>query len=259
MSASGDRGHDLRGHGHDLHGHAFHEHGRGRGHGGASGGAGAGQDLGAKAMGALLPLGIGWLLFALAIPMFGLTTGKSIAVLLGITLLLGALSELVTGLASGVSWRPTHAALAVALAAGGIVALVWPSPTLAVVARIAAWSLLALGIHALVSAFSQRQAAHGGTWWAPLTIGAFSVAMAFWAATHHHPTYSLVVLWVALTALVIGLTKFAATMRSADGEEPRLDTLMHSGFSGRAAAGAARAEQQPHMDPAAPTRGGGGS
>ncbi|WP_242423707.1 DUF308 domain-containing protein [Frankia sp. EI5c] len=200
----------------------------------------------------LLALGVCWALFALAIPMFGLTTGKSLAILLGITLLLGALGEVVTMMASGRDWKPTHAALAVAMVAVGIVALAWPGPTLVVVARITAWALLAVGIHALLTAFSQRHAVHEGTWWVPLSVGAMSLGVAFWAAAHHHPTYSFAILWVALTALMIGLTKFAATLRSVGGEEPRLEAL--SGYTGRAA-GAARSTAG-RRDTATLTRGG---
>ncbi|OHV46373.1 hypothetical protein CC117_01670 [Parafrankia colletiae] len=208
----------------------------------ASSDAGGIAAVEAKAGPALLVVGAAWVLLALAIPMFGLTTGTSIAILLGITLLLGGLSELVAAMASGTGWRPTHALLAVMLVAGGIVALAWPGPTVTVVSRIAAWALLALGIHALATAFSQRDAARAGTWWVPLVIGTFSLSIAFWASAQHRPSYTLAVLWVALTALVIGLTKFATKLRSAGGEEPRMDALTRSGFSGRATTEAARGQ-----------------
>ncbi|WP_018503246.1 HdeD family acid-resistance protein [Parafrankia discariae] len=230
-------------------------------HGGRPGAGGkkaiGGPGLAAKAGPALLMLGIGWILFALAIPMFGLTTGNSIANLLGIMLLVAAVSELAAAMTTAADWRPTHALLALLFVIGGIVALAWPAPTLTVVARMVAWYLLVAGIHAIATSFAHRRVGRGGPafgtaagnlrggapWWAPLAIGAFSIGIAFWAAAHHHPTYSFVVLWVALAALVTGLTKLAAAFHSNDhGEEQEVDSLTESGFSGRATAESARSQ-----------------
>ncbi|MEX5712623.1 DUF308 domain-containing protein [Parafrankia sp. FMc6] len=232
-----------------------HAHGGRTGAGGS--GALGGPGLAAKAGPALLMLGIGWILFALAIPMFGLTTGKSIAILLGIMLLVAAVSELAAAMTAAADWRPTHALLALLFVIGGIVALAWPAPTLTVVARMVAWYLLVAGIHAIATAFAHRRVDRGGPtfgtaagnlrggapWWAPLAIGAFSIGIAFWAAAHHYPTYSFVVLWVALAALVTGLTKVAAAFRSSGrADEQGVDTLAESGFSGRATAESARSQ-----------------
>ena len=208
----------------------------------------------AKAGPALLALGIGWLVFSLAIPQLGLRTVKSMAVLLGLLLLAAALGELSAATTAARDWRPTHAVMAVVFLTAGIVALVWPSPTIPVVARILAWSLLAKGIRDIATAFVQRRTGReratfgtdsgnlpgGSPWWAPLAIGAFSIAIAFWAASYQGLSTNLLILWIGLAALSIGLTKIAAAFWSRSEVEEGFGELPPSGYGTRAAAESAR-------------------
>ena len=107
--------------------------------------------------GMLLPLGAAWVLFALAIPQFGLTTLRSVMVLLGILLLASAVSELPSAASAARRWGWTHGVLALLFVVGGIVALAWTTPTFAAVARLTAWYLLVKGLYDVINAFVSRR------------------------------------------------------------------------------------------------------
>ncbi|MBL7495739.1 DUF308 domain-containing protein [Frankia sp. CNm7] len=239
-----------------------------------------GGGLLSKAGPALLALGIGWMIFALAIPQLELRTPKSIAVLLGLLLLASAGSELATATTASREWRPVRAMLAVVFIAAGIIALVWPSPTFRVIARILAWYLLAKGIADLATALVRRRGGRAGPgfatesgglpgrapWWAPLVIGAFSIGVAFWAVGYPSQSRNLLVLWLALAALATGLSRFMDAFHTVGEVRPELrgeagragprrdtsgvDAVPPSGFGTRAATEAHR----PDVDAKADTR-----
>ncbi len=220
----------------------------------------------------VLAAGIAWVVFALAILQFDLTTERSIAVLLGVVLLVSAVSEMIATTATARDWRWSHALLAVLCVAGGVVALAWPDPTFTVVARIVAWYLLGKGIYDVVNAFVARRAElrttglpteelrgtelraaerHGaqvadvrGTaqWWMPLIVGMFEIGVAFWAAAYPNRSLTLLVLWVGLAALATGLTKIAMAtrMRGVRRELAAVDMFPSTGFGAPAVAEATR-------------------
>ncbi|WP_239374582.1 HdeD family acid-resistance protein [Frankia sp. Cj5] len=216
-----------------------------------------GERAGAVSWWFVLAVGIAWSLFALAILQFELTTERSIAVLLGVVLFVSVASELLATTATARGWRWSHALLAVLFAAGGVVALVWPDPTFAVVARIVAWYLLGKGIFDVVNAFVARRAELRGAdfrhsdlraadspgaevadlrgaaqWWMPLIVGMFEIGVAFWAVGYPKSSLTLLVLWVALAALATGLTKIcmAARMRGARRDLATVDMFLSTGF-----------------------------
>ncbi len=205
----------------------------------------------------LLAAGVAFILFALAIPQFDLTTVRSVAILLGIVLLLSAGSELLAAMATARDWQWSHALLAVLLVAGGVVALAWPDPTFAVVARIAAWYFLIKGLYDIVNSFIARRAERYGAagedirgtaqWWMPLVIGALEIGVAFWAATYPRFSLTLLTLWVGLAALSTGLTKIAMSFRKRGvrGEFPAFSEgfLPPVGFGTGAARESGRAEE----------------
>ncbi|KLL10823.1 MULTISPECIES: HdeD family acid-resistance protein [Protofrankia] len=171
----------------------------------------------------LLAAGTVFVLFALAIPQFGLTTVRSVAILLGIVLLLSAASELLAATATARDWQWSHVLLAVLLVAGGVAALVWSQPTFTVAARIVAWYFLIKGVYDIVNSFIARRAERYGAaeedprgtaqWWMPLAIGVLEIGVAFWAVSYPRLSISLLVLWVGLAALSTGLTKIAMSFR----------------------------------------------
>jgi uncharacterized membrane protein HdeD (DUF308 family) len=211
--------------------------------------------------GPILLLGTVWVLFSLAVPQFDLTTLRSIMVLLGIILLVSAISELPAIASVAPNWRWSHSLLAVLFLVGGIVALAWTHPTFEAVARLAAWYLLVKGVYDMVNAFVARRAefrreeagvslrpAQGGPrvrgaspWWAPLAIGAFEIGIAFWAVAYPRFSLSLLVLWVALAALATGLTKIAMGFRvpAVRGTEVE-DELARTGYGPGALSDSAR-------------------
>jgi uncharacterized membrane protein HdeD (DUF308 family) len=214
---------------------------------------------------ALLALGIGWLIFSLAIPQLDFRTARSLSVLLGLLLFAAAVSELATAATADRDWRPTHGLLAFLSIAGGIVALAWPGPTITVVSRILAWYLLFKGIHDIATAFAGRSAAPRGAafgtdagnlsgrspWWAPLAVGAFEIGVAFWAVSYPHQSRGLMLLWLGLAALATGLTRITSAFWSRAAAEAEAEFVPPTGYGARAAGEAGRAGAETRVRPPA--------
>jgi uncharacterized membrane protein HdeD (DUF308 family) len=100
--------------------------------------------------------------------------------------------------------RVWHLIVGLVLIGGGIVALAWPSETFLVLARVAGWVLLIVGITTIMEAFAQRHLGIDG-WWLPLVIGVASVLIAMWAVRYPGRSIALLVLWVGITALARGI------------------------------------------------------
>jgi uncharacterized membrane protein HdeD (DUF308 family) len=215
----------------------------------------------------LLLLGAAWVVFSLIVPQLGVTSLRSVSVLLGIVLLAAAASELPAMMSAAPDRRWSHALLAVAFAAAGVVALVWPSPTFAVVARIVGWALLVKGTVDILHGFMARRAEIGGAaaarggqehpepeaaggpglrgaapWWAPLCLGVFELGLAFWAVSYPGYSLTLLLLWIGLTALTVGLSKIATAMRPGVREAAAEGPLPPTGFGAPAVGEAARTE-----------------
>ncbi|HKS49657.1 MAG TPA: DUF308 domain-containing protein [Amycolatopsis sp.] len=154
----------------------------------------------------LLVLGVLWLVFAMLVLQFDLTSARTIALAAGLLLVVAAFSQLVTAQAAR-RWRWVHFALAGAFFVAGMAALVWPDPTFLVLARLVAWFLLFKGCADLLTGFVAR--ADEAFWWLFLVVGLAEIAVAFWAAGSTTRSAALLVLWVGVVALAKGVTDIA--------------------------------------------------
>jgi uncharacterized membrane protein HdeD (DUF308 family) len=154
----------------------------------------------------LLVLGVVWLVFGMLVLQFDLVAARSIALAAGLLLVVASISQLVTAQAAR-GWRWMHGVPAAAFFVGGMIALVWPDPTLLALARLVAWLLLVKGCADLVLALAVR--AGDTMWWLLLIVGLFEIAVAFWAAGVPSRSPALLMLWIALTALAKGITDLA--------------------------------------------------
>lgn len=149
----------------------------------------------------LLVSGALWIVWAVAILQFDLTSVWSIAILTGIVLLLAALGELwMWSIAP--DWRWAHALLGVLFLVGGILAFAWPHTTFVVLARLIAWYLLFVGAFQVIEALAFRRS---DLWWLRLLGGAAAIGIAFWAADSLERSATVLVLWVGLGVLFRGV------------------------------------------------------
>lgn len=149
----------------------------------------------------LLVSGSLWMLLALAILQFNLTSVWSIAILTGIVLVLAAVGEFGVAFVAP-SWKWAHALLGLLFLAGGVVAFAWPHSTFLVLARLISWYLLFLGVFEVVEALALRRTQ---LWWLRLLAGAATIGIAFWAADSLDRSATVLVLWVGLGALFRGV------------------------------------------------------
>lgn len=165
-----------------------------------------------------LVLGGTWLAFSLSVLQFDAASAWALSVVVGLTFIAMALCELAYSALPGWSrwWHPTLSAGFFAL---GLVALVWPQPTVHVLVRIVAWFLLAKGASELVPALARR--GEDGLWWLRLALAATAFGIAFWAAGSPAHTAAALVLWIGLSALLRGVSDIALAYepRTTPGQE----------------------------------------
>lgn len=164
-----------------------------------------------------LIVGVAWMILALAVLQFDVTSVNTIAILTGLVLLGAGITEVAEA-----AWSPVrrwlHASLAVVCLAAGVAALVWPDPTFHVVARLFSWYLLLKGLVDILTAFWARD--ERGSWVLLLLVGALEVALAFWASGYQGRAATLLLLWVGIGALARGVAAivFAFRLRALGAE-----------------------------------------
>lgn len=182
--------------------------------------------------------GAAWILLALAILEFNLTSVWSIVILTGVVLFVAAGTEFgVAAIAPSLAWA--HALLGVAFLAGGVVAFAWPGETFLVLAGLIGWYLLFLGTFEIIEALSSRR---GDLWWLRLIAGAATIGVAFWAVHSLNRSATLLVLWVGLGALFRGLDQIFVAfefrhvyeLSKGAGSPPEAADLRDEGRSARA-------------------------
>jgi len=137
---------------------------------------------------------------------FSYATVWSIAVLLGVTLLLIGISEFfIAGFVP--VWRWLHALLGLGAVAAGVLALAWPGETFVIAAAIIGWYLLFRGILDIIASLITR--ADEDLWWLRLLAGAVEVGIGFWAIGYPGRSLVLLAVWVGVAALVKGFTDMA--------------------------------------------------
>jgi uncharacterized membrane protein HdeD (DUF308 family) len=146
-----------------------------------------------------------WLILALIMFRFNLTSAKSIGVLAGIVFLIAGLFELtlIAVVRSG-WWKALNALLGLLLVLGGIFSFIHPQDTFVAIAQITAFMFLFVGIMDLIIAFSDRT----GLWWLRMISGFICVGLGFWAAGEFGRKATLLIVWVGLFALFRGINSF---------------------------------------------------
>jgi uncharacterized membrane protein HdeD (DUF308 family) len=150
-----------------------------------------------------LLLGVGWLVVALAVLQFDITSVNTISLLFGVILIAAAVHEFAdVFLAPG--WKWLHGVLAALYLIGGVTALVWPDITFVALANLIGWYLLFKGTFDVVAALSLRDQLD--LWGLVLAAGILELVLAFWAVGYAGRSAALLILWVGLAAVAKGVS-----------------------------------------------------
>ena len=161
---------------------------------------------------AVLVAGLAWFVIGWLVLRADYTSLATVGVLVGVVLLVAAISE--GGLAGVVSggWRFWHIALAVLLALGAVWAFVRPVNTFFALASMLGLLLFLEGFSYVAQAFVLRD--DSPYWWLQLVSGGLLVLLALWISTSDRmwdlaARASFILVWVGFTAVFRGFRDIA--------------------------------------------------
>lgn len=166
-----------------------------------------------------LVFGIVWILFGAWLWSYRVGSLVALAALIGVTLIFSGVTEIIIGLRLP-AMRWLAVLLGVISVVGGFIVLVWPGPTLYVIAIFLAWFLFIVGIVHIVEAFF-RIGERG--WWVLLIQGGIEFLLGAWARGDHTRSVILFINLVGAFAIVRGVMEiFSAFELRRMGEPPPL-------------------------------------
>jgi uncharacterized membrane protein HdeD (DUF308 family) len=157
-----------------------------------------------------LLLGVGWMVVALAVLQFDITSVHTISLLFGVILVAAAIHEF-ADIFIAPGWKWLHAALSGLFLIGGMATLVWPDITFVALANLIGWYLLFKGTFDIVAALSFRDRID--LWGLGLAAGVLELVLAFWAVGYAGRSAALLILWVGLGALAKGVTSIVVAFQ----------------------------------------------
>ena len=161
-----------------------------------------------------------WLILALIMFRFNITSAKTLGVLAGIVFLIaGAVALGMVAVVRSGWWKALNAFLAFLLILGGIFSFIHPQDTFVAIAQITAFMFLFVGIMDLIIAFSNRT----GLWWLRMIAGFICIGLAFCPSGEFGKQAYLLLVWAGLFALFRGINSFfvAFALRGAHKELSR--------------------------------------
>jgi uncharacterized membrane protein HdeD (DUF308 family) len=150
-----------------------------------------------------LVTGLLWIFLSLLVLQFDSTSVDTIAVFVGILLLLGSAEELFHAIVMP-GWRWLHAILSVLFLVVGIDAFTYTLWTFGALALLIGWYLLFRGTFEVFASLSNRDV---DLWWLGLISGIAMILVAFWAVGYPGRSAYLLVVWVGLGALFRGISQ----------------------------------------------------
>jgi len=150
--------------------------------------------------------GVAWLIIALVVLRFDMTSVASVGVLLGVILLMAGINEfMVLGLRD-VAWKWFHGVLAALFAIGGIWAFIHPIGAFYELASILGFLLVLKGAMDLVGSVAQREVSE--LWWLGVVTGGLEILLGFWASQQFFaPRAILILVWVGFFAIFRGVSE----------------------------------------------------
>jgi uncharacterized membrane protein HdeD (DUF308 family) len=156
--------------------------------------------------GLYLVAGVLWVLYGMLVLSLRPAAVTSLALLAGIAFILGGISQIFH--ATRVErWPLLWVATGVLGIAAGIVAILWPGPTLMVLAMFVAWYLVFSGVFSMIASFMSHRRR---MWWVPLLIGALEIVLGVWAIGSPGRELLLLVNLVGFGMVLYGVTEIFA-------------------------------------------------
>jgi uncharacterized membrane protein HdeD (DUF308 family) len=151
--------------------------------------------------------GVLWLIAALVILRFDVTSITAVGVLLGVVLGFAAATEVVAAM-SAPGWRWAHWLLAVLFAVGSIWAFVHPIGAFWELASILGFLLVLKGSLDITASVVTKPV--NDLWGLGLAAGILEILLGFWASQQFFPARAtLIIIWVGFSAILRGINEIA--------------------------------------------------
>ncbi len=152
-----------------------------------------------------LVTGIAWLVAALIVLRFDITSVATVGVLLGVVLGLATVTEIIAAVAAP-GWRWAHWIFVGLFAAGSLWAFVHPIGAFWEVASILGFLLVAKGSFDIIGSTIAKPV--NELWWVGLVAGILEVLLGFWASQQFFaPRAALILIWVGFSAILRGISE----------------------------------------------------
>jgi uncharacterized membrane protein HdeD (DUF308 family) len=176
----------------------------------------------------LLVAGILWTLYGTLVLTLRPDTVASLAILAGISFILGGVSQFMLAARIRDNWRWLFVVGGLLGIAAGVVAFVWPGMTLLVLAIFIAWYLVVSGIFSVVAALVGPK---WDWWWVGLVVGLLQFGLGIWAIGSPGRELLLLVNLVGVSMVFYGVSEIFAAFALRAGELPVLpgDELLDPG------------------------------
>jgi uncharacterized membrane protein HdeD (DUF308 family) len=162
-----------------------------------------------------LIVGILWLLVALILFRFDLTSVAAVGALLGVLFSFAAVNEFaLAGMRR--DWRWLHILMGVLFVIGAVWCFVHPIGSAVELASIFGFLLVLKGSFDLIVSVMSRERSE--LWWLGLVVGILEILLGFWASQSFiRPVLALIILWAGFMALFRGISEIviAFSLRSA--------------------------------------------
>jgi uncharacterized membrane protein HdeD (DUF308 family) len=153
-----------------------------------------------------LVFGIVWILFGMWLWSYRVGSLVALAALIGITFMFSGITEIVVGLRlPALRWLAVG--IGVLSVVAGFVVLIWPGPTLYVIAVFLGWFLFVIGIVHVIRAFIRIGEPY---WWLLLIQGLIEFALGAWARGDHTRSLFLFINLAGAFAIVRGTMEIFA-------------------------------------------------
>ncbi len=151
--------------------------------------------------------GVAWLIAALVILRFDITSVTAVGVLIGLVLMFFAFTEVLAAVTAP-SWRWAHWILVVLFAIGSIWSFVHPVGAFWELASILGFLLIFKGSFDIIRSIVMKPV--NDVWWLGLVAGIIEVLLAFWVSQQFFaPRAALILVWVGFMAILRGITEIA--------------------------------------------------
>jgi uncharacterized membrane protein HdeD (DUF308 family) len=151
-----------------------------------------------------LVTGIGWLVIALIVLRFRVTSVIAVGVLMGVVFLVGWFSELLIA-SMRPRWRWVHVLMAIVFLFAACWSFASPFGAFWALAAIFGLLLIFRGSLDLVTSISTRDT--NPAWWLGMTAGVLEILLGFWVSQQAFPARALLLLiWVGFFALFRGFS-----------------------------------------------------